>query len=152
MYDLPIFFSVFQWLCLSYILNSNLGSIQQPFSAVFHSVMLRFSVPISISFFVCPVPASNLCAFHLVQCVYSASLHVFDPVSLFNRNCIYFLIRVFFKCHFTVHVILSPCALTITAFVISAPFSSLGPISCFSIFLYFLFVWIMSRSILRCVD
>ena len=48
---IQIFFSVFQWLCLSYILNSNRGSIQQPFSAIFHSVMLRFSVPISISFF-----------------------------------------------------------------------------------------------------
>ena len=36
------------------------------FLTIFHSVMLRFSVPISISFFVCSVPASNLCMFHLV--------------------------------------------------------------------------------------
>ena len=48
---LPIFFSVFQSLCWSCILCSILVSIQQPFSAIFRSVMLRFWVPISISFF-----------------------------------------------------------------------------------------------------
>ena len=42
-YHLPIFFSDFQSLCLSYILNSDLGSIQQSFSIIFHSVMLQFS-------------------------------------------------------------------------------------------------------------
>ena len=36
------------------------------FLTIFHSVMLQFSVPISISFFACSVPASNLCTFHLV--------------------------------------------------------------------------------------
>ena len=79
-------------LCFFYILNSDLGSIQQPFSAIFHSVMLQFSVPISISFFVGPVPASNLCAFHLVHCICSASLYVIDPVFFFYRSCIHFLI------------------------------------------------------------
>ena len=35
-------------------------------------------------------------------------------------NCIHFLIRVFFKCHFTVHIIFRLCALTIVASIISA--------------------------------
>ena len=46
--------------------------------------------------------------------------YVFDPVFFFNLNCIHFFIRVFFKCHFTIHVIFRLCALTIVAFVISA--------------------------------
>ena len=58
--------------------------------------------------------------FHLFQSVNSASLYVVDPVFLFNLNCIHFLIRVFFNCHFTVHVILSLCALIISTFVIGA--------------------------------
>ena len=41
--------SVFQSLCWSYSLSSILGSIQQPVSAIFHSVMLRFAMPLSIS-------------------------------------------------------------------------------------------------------
>ena len=46
---------------------------------------------------------------------------------------------------------LSSSVLHISLMSISS-ISSLVPISCFSIFLYFLFVWMMSRSILRCVD
>ena len=90
------------------------------FSHLFHSVNSQFSVPISISFFVGPVPASDLCIFHLVQCIYNASLYVINPFFLFNRSCIHFLIRIVFKCHLTVHVILSFCALTVSTFVIGA--------------------------------
>ena len=49
-----------------------------------------------------PVQASNLCACHLVQCIYSASLYAIDPVFLFNRSWIHFLIWTVFKCHFPV--------------------------------------------------
>ena len=108
--------------------------------------MLQFSVLISISFFVCPVPATNLCTFHLVQCVSCASLYVFDPVFFFfNLNCIYFFIRVFFKCHFAVHIIFRLRALTIVAFVISA--TTFGDVNIFlfffglNIFLFNFFVF-----------
>ena len=70
---------------------------QQPFSAIFHSVMLRFSVTISISFFVSPVPASNLCAFHLFHGILSASFYVFNPIFFFNQCGINLIVGIVFK-------------------------------------------------------
>ena len=90
-------FSVFQSLCLSYILNSNLGSIQQPFLTIFHSVMLRFPMPITISFLVGPVPASNLCVCHLLHCIFSASLYEINPIFIFNHNCVNLIVGIVFK-------------------------------------------------------
>ena len=88
--------------------------------AIFHSVMLRFSMLISISFFVCFVPASNLCMFHLVNSVSCASSYVIDPILFFDLNRVNIFIRVFIKCQSTVHIIFRFCALTISAFIISA--------------------------------
>ena len=98
--------------------------------------------------------------FHLVQCINSASLYVIDPVFFFNRSCIHILIWIVFKGHFTVHIIMSLCALTISAFIISAahvgdvnfPILIFGLNVLFLNLLQILLVWIMSGSILRCVD
>ena len=58
---------VFHSLCWSCILSWILGSIQQLLSAISRSVMWLFSAPVSISFFVSLVPASNLRLFHLFR-------------------------------------------------------------------------------------
>ena len=121
--------------------------------SLFHSAAFFSQFP--FHFFVCPVPATNLCTFHLVQCVNSASLYVFGPVFLFNLNCIHFLIRVFFKCHFTVHIIFRLCALTIVAFVISATYFGDVNISLFfcglNILLFNFFVFPLVNSCSACV-
>ena len=57
---LPIFLLVSQSLCWSCILSWVQSSILQLSTTISHSVMLLFSAPISISFFVSLVPASNL--------------------------------------------------------------------------------------------
>ena len=46
--------------------------------------MLLFSAPISISFFVSLVPASNLRTSHPFYGIVCASFYVFDPIFLFN--------------------------------------------------------------------
>ena len=68
-----------------------------------------------IFFFVNLVPASNLCAFHLFHGFFSASLYVINPVTAFIISASHVIEVCFFN------------------FLV-------GPNSCFSIFLYLLFV------------
>ena len=138
-----------------------------PFSSLFQPSFTRwccwFSVPnFHFDSFVGPVPASNLCAFHLFHGFFSASLYVCHPVFFFNHMWYQFHRRASSSNETSLSTtILNPCATDrlrihhqcyTFQWCPLSPFSSLGPISCFSIFLYFHFVWIMSRSILRCVD
>ena len=58
--------------------------------------------------------------FHLVNCISCASSYVVNPILFFDLNRVNIFIRVFIKCHSTVHIIFRFCALTIVAFVISA--------------------------------
>ena len=92
--------------------------IWTPLSSLFQSSFTRSSCNsqchFSFHFLEDPFQVSNLCACHLVQCIYSASLYAIDPVFLFNRSWIHFLIWTVFKCHFPSHVIL------ISDFVIGA--------------------------------
>ena len=67
------------------------------FHSAAHSVMWRFSVPVSISFFVSLVPASNLCAFHLFHGFICASFYVFNPVFFFNQCGINFNVGIVFE-------------------------------------------------------
>ena len=71
-----------------------ISSLSQP---SYRLVTWRFSVPISISFFVSLVPASNLCVCHLFQSIFSASLYVFNPVFFFNQCDINLFVGIVFK-------------------------------------------------------
>ena len=63
---LPIFSLAYRSFCWSFFLKSAQGSIQQLFLEIFHSVMLRFSMLISISFFC--VFCSSIESLHVPSC------------------------------------------------------------------------------------
>ena len=113
-------FLVFRSFCWSYILNSAQGSIQQLF---FNHLSLGDVAILSANFhfiFLCVVPASNPCMFHLVNSFSCASSYVINPIFFFDLNRVNIFFRVFIKCHSTVQIIFRFCALTISAFIVSA--------------------------------
>ena len=67
------------------------------FSHLSHGEVAILSANFHFIFFVGPVPATNLCTFHLVQSVSSASLYVFDPVFFFNQCGINLIVGIVFK-------------------------------------------------------
>ena len=156
-YHLPIFFSVFQSFCWSCILSSILGSIQQPFSlgdvailyANFHFIFLCvlfqhrifahsiFSIASSVLLFMYSIQSSS----SITVVSISSSASSSNETSLSTSSWDFVLWPSPFSSS-VLHISLTSMS----------SFSSLDPISCFSIFLYFLFVWMMSHSILRCVD
>ena len=75
--------------------------------------------------FLCVVPASNPCMFHLVNSFSCASSYVINPIFFFDLNRVNIFFRVFIKCHSTVQIIFRFCALTISAFIVSASIFSL---------------------------
>ena len=156
---LPIFFSVFRSLCLFYFLNLDQVSIQHLFSAIFHTVKLQFSVPISISFFCVPcfsieslrVPSCPMRQQCFSLCIRSSpplqsQVYQFPHQGLLQMSLHYprhlEILCSVHRCFRHQCYILRWCQ----------HFHFLLWAQYFSIFLYFLLVWIMNRSILRCVD
>ena len=81
---------------------------------------------------VCFVPASNLCVFHLVDCVSCASSYIVEPVFFFNLSRVDVFFWVFIEWCSAVHVIFRFGALVIAAFVINATVFSFVVISFFN--------------------
>ena len=114
----------FQWSLQSSSLSPNLsvspvfwaevqGSILQLSLTISHSVLLLFSAPVSLSFIVSLVPASNLRISHLFHGFVCASFYVLNPVFFFNLSCVKFFVGIVFKCYVAVLVVVNVWALAI---------------------------------------
>ena len=66
--------------------------------------MLLFSAPVSISFFVSLVPASNLRISHLFYGIVCDSFYLFDPIFFFNLCSVDLFVIVVLERHVAVHL------------------------------------------------
>ena len=134
-----------------------LGSIQQLLQTISHSVMWRFSTPISISFFFesySSILSSHFPSFPLLhwcffQCIQPNPL-LRSRQRQFLRHCHSRMTR---HCHGHCEIYrFFPSSLSSSMQLESMSFKkSLVSTLCFTIFFYLLFVCMVRRSILRCV-